>query len=49
MIEEIKGTPCKVDDRYGEYELTTKDGYICIFMYDTCEYEYFKPEEVEDA
>jgi len=48
MVEEVKGIIHRVDDRYGQYELTTTDGYVCMYMFDTLKYEYFKPDEVSE-
>jgi len=36
-----------VGTRQGQYELKTKDGLICLWMYDTLQYEYFLPSQVK--
>jgi len=33
-----------INERVGQYELTTTDNYNCFYMSDTMEYEYFSPE-----
>uniref|UniRef100_A0A6M3JZ90 Uncharacterized protein n=1 Tax=viral metagenome TaxID=1070528 RepID=A0A6M3JZ90_9ZZZZ len=30
----------------GQYELTTKDGYICFYNHETGNYEYYRPFDI---
>ena len=47
MIEKVKGTVHLVNGkRHGQFETETKDGYICMWMFDSVDYEYFKPSDI---